>query len=245
MKNKIRKIVKEAIDNNTRVDKYGNPIPKNGQGHGPDPDNPKMRNRQGYEADGTKGPWFSRSVACATCVLLHDTDTEKWYVLVGKRGNGAPDYRGYWSLPCGYLDYNEDDADCAVREVYEETGIKIDKSQLKYFGKSASPYENKQNVCLYFVAILTASKSNLPFSYENMEEEEVAGTQWLPIEKRHSLMWAFDHDELLEKIIKKYSHVINSETYDGDDKFKIEKVIDILKSEGDIEYAIQILKTLL
>ena len=246
-KNTLRRIIKEAIEDTTsKVDRYGNPIPRNGQGWGPDPENPKMKNRQGYEADGTKGPWFSRSCACATCVLLHDTDSGKWYVLVGKRGDGVPDYKGYWSFPCGYLDYNEDVDECAAREVYEETGIKLNRSQLKFFGKSADPKENRQNVCFYFVAILNASKSNLPFSYENMEPDEVAGTQWLPIEKKDGLMWAFDHDELFDKILKKYSHIINSESTEGfDEKQKIQKAIDILQSDGDTEYAIQILKTLI
>ena len=243
----IKDVVREEMDQpEERVDKYGNPIVRNGQGHGPDPDNPKMRNRPGKEMDGSPGPWFSRSVAAATCVLLKDTDTDKWYVLAGKRGQGAPDYKGYWNLPCGYLDYNEDVQETAVREVAEETGIKLNKNQLKPFGHSSSPYENKQNVVFYFVAFLHESKKNLPFSFENMEAGEVAGAQWLPLEKKDSLMWAFDHDELLDKVLATYGHII----YGDDDnpqetRGKVMKVINILSSGGDTEYAIEILKSIL
>lgn len=240
--NRIRKIVKEAINSVTKVDKYGNPISRFGQGWGKDD---ALYNRQGYNEDGSKGPWFSRSVACATCVLLQDTDTGKWFVLASKRGQGAADYKGLWNLPCGYLDYNEDDVDGAIREVYEETGIKLNRSQMKDVGKSSSPYENMQNVVHFFAAIIRASKSNLPFSFENMEDNEVEGAQWLPIEKKDSLMWAFDHDELLDKILKKYSHFVNDEKMPEDETSKIRKAVEILENDGDTEYAIQILKSLL
>lgn len=229
-----------------RVDKYGNPIPRNGQGYGPDPDNPNMRNRQGYNADGSKGPWFSRSVAVATAVLLKDKDSGRWYILAGQRGNGTPDYQGYWNLPCGYLDYNEDTQDAAVREVFEETGIRLDKSQLKSFGSSSSPYENRQNVVFFYVAILNESTSSLPFSTENMEDEEVSGLQWLPIDKCGTLRWAFDHDELINKILTKYSHLIKRNKEENlSDREKISKVIDLLQNGGDTEYAVEILKTLM
>ena len=243
----IMDIVKEEMDKpEERVDKYGIPIVKNGQGYGPDPDNLKMRNRPGKEMDGSPGPWFSRSVAAATCVLLKDTDTDKWYVLAGKRGRGAPDYMGYWNLPCGYLDYNEDVQEAAAREVAEETGIRLNKNQLKLFGHSSSPYENKQNVVFYFVAILQESKKSLPFSFENMEVDEVAGAQWLPLEKKDSLMWAFDHDELLDRVLAKYGHLIYGDNDNPQEiKDKVMKVINILSSKGDTEYAIEILKSLL
>ena len=224
------------------TDKYGNEIKKNGQGWGPDP---TLVNRQGYNEDGSKGPWFSRSMACATCVLLRDTDTGKWYVLASKRGSGTPDYQGYWNLPCGYLDYNEDDVDCAIREVREETGIELNRHRMVYVGRSSSPYENRQNVVIFFAAIVHASKKSLPFSFENMEDHEVEGAQWLPIEKRDSLMWAFDHDKLLEKILKRYSHLINQDKLPESKEERIKKAIEILETEGDEEYAIQILKTLL
>jgi 8-oxo-dGTP pyrophosphatase MutT (NUDIX family) len=227
-------------ESDVRTDKYGNAIPKNGQGYGPDP---SMMNRQGYNADGTKGPWFSRSVAVATAVLLNDNG--KWYILAGQRGTGTPDYQGYWNLPCGYLDYNEDTQEAAVREVYEETGIKLDKSQMKPFGSSSSPYENRQNVVFFYVAILNGNTGSLPFSKDNMEENEVDGLQWLPIEKCGTLRWAFDHDELIKKIIAKYSHKINGEQISGTGTERIRKAIQVLRDGGDTDYAIEILQSLL
>lgn len=238
----LRAIIREAIETavrENRVDKYGNPIPKNGQGYGPDPD---LQNRQGYNQDGSKGPWFSRSVAVATAVLLNDNG--QWYVLAGQRGAGTPDYQGYWNLPCGYLDYNEDAKSAAAREVFEETGIRLSPESLKFFGTSSSPYENRQNVMFFFVAVLSGSKEKYGFSKANMEKDEVDGLQWLPIEKCSTLKWAFDHDELIQRVITKYSHLIHGDT-EANGKDAIKKVISILQNDGDIDYAIKLLKKLL
>ncbi len=45
-------------------------------------------------------------------------------ILLGKRvgSHGT----GRWQFPGGHLEYRESDADCAQRELKEETGLKID-----------------------------------------------------------------------------------------------------------------------
>ena len=235
----FKKIVKKLQEEQTRLDKYGNPIPKNGQGWGIDT---SLMNRQGYNQDGTKGPWFSRSVAVATAVLLNDNG--RWYILANQRGTGTPDYQGYWNLPCGYLDYNEDTTQAAAREVYEETGIQLNPSSLKFFGHSSSPNENRQNVVFFFVAFLEGSKADYGFSKDNMEEGEVDGIQWLPLDKANTLQWAFDHDELIQKILSKYSNKINGENNFSNKREIINKAIEVLENNGDTDYVISLLKRL-
>ena len=234
----IRESIYRLFEDENRVDKYGNPIPKYGQGWGADD---SLMNRQGYNEDGSKGPWFSRSVAVATAVLLNDSG--QWYVLANQRGSGTPDYHGYWNLPCGYLDYNEDAQTAAMREVYEETGIKL--SSVQPFGHSTDPKENRQNICFFFVGMLNGSVEQYQFSKDNMEEGEVDGIQWLPLEKCDTLQWAFDHDELMNKVIAKYSHLINGENIDDLDKSDIiDKAIEAVENGKDKEYIIQLLNKL-
>lgn len=235
----IAESIKRTLNEEARIDKYGNPIPVHGQGWGDDTEDPNYRNRQGYNADGTKGPWFSRSVAVATAVLLKNTEDGEWYVLANQRGSGTPDYQGYWNLPCGYLDYNENGQQAAVREVYEETGIQINPTQLMDFGYSSETKENRQNVCLFFAAILKGPKSNYRFSKENMETNEVDGIQWVSLSETKEFMWAFDHDELLEKILVKLNPQMNNE-YDIKDL--ISQALATLQKNGDTEQVINILK---
>lgn len=233
----FKKIMQKLCEESAMVDKYGNPIPKYGQGWGKDD---TLFNRQGYNQDGTKGPWFSRSVAVATAVLLNDNG--KWYILANQRGTGTPDYQGYWNLPCGYLDYNEEANEAAVREVYEETGIKLNPASVKYFGHSSSPNENRQNVVFFFVGFLDGSVSDFSFSKDNIEEGEVEGIQWLPIENVGDIKWAFDHDELVKKVLSMYTNKISGGQHFKNKREMLNKVIEVLENGGDTEYVISLLK---
>jgi ADP-ribose pyrophosphatase YjhB (NUDIX family) len=61
-----------------------------------------------------------RNPAPTVSVLVVDGDR----VLLGKRG-GRPG-KGTWSLPSGYIDYEEDFLTAAVRETKEETGLDVE-----------------------------------------------------------------------------------------------------------------------
>ena len=69
--------------------------------------------------------WISRSMA--TVVYVFAFIGEEVYVLANKRGPGLPTNVGKWNCPSGYLDFDETLEECAVREVFEETGYKITK----------------------------------------------------------------------------------------------------------------------
>lgn len=70
--------------------------------------------------------WISRSIAVTGCIFTFLNG--KWCVLANKRGEGTPDFQGMWNMPCGYLDFDETTAQAVIREVYEETGIKVNQT---------------------------------------------------------------------------------------------------------------------
>lgn len=230
----VRIILSEEL--NVKYDKYGNEIKKGGQGWGVDP---TMSNKQGYDENGKPSQWFSRSVAVATAVLINDGG--EWYVLANERGEGTPDYQGYWNLPCGYLDYNETAEEAAMREVYEETGIKC--QNIKNVGHSSSPYENRQNVCFFFVSFLEGNISDYKFSKDNMEEGEVGGIKWVPVSEVNDVQWAFDHDGVINRILKKYSGKMYGDGENYTDVIQmLDKAISLVKSGSDDEYVISFLE---
>src|SRR4030042_984708 len=93
--------------------------------------------------------WYSRAVAVVGLILAHDYIWD-WYVLANKRGKNTPDFQGYWSLPCGYLDFNETCEEAIIREIFEETGLKIQKDRyLDLIGVDSIPV-GKQNVTIRF-----------------------------------------------------------------------------------------------
>lgn len=80
--------------------------------------------------------WVHRSIAVAGFVFCK-IDGE-WCVLANQRGEGAPDFKGYWNCPCGYLDFDETTKEACIREIYEETGVKVDPKNIKVTDKLSS-----------------------------------------------------------------------------------------------------------
>jgi len=71
-------------------------------------------------------------------------------VLLGKRKNahGADT----WAFPGGHLEFNESITDCAVREVFEETGLRIKNLRYGPFTNDIFTAENKHYVTLFVIA---------------------------------------------------------------------------------------------
>lgn len=95
-------------------------------------------------------------------------------------------WTGKHSFPKGLIEMNENKKDCAIRETYEEIGIKIKKSDIK----SASPdgvikYKKKNNIykkAYYYIVDVT--KYNIPdiIDKNNLQLEEVDDARFYTID---------------------------------------------------------------
>lgn len=72
-------------------------------------------------------------------------------VLIGKRkrvGTG----KGMWGFPGGHLEFYETFEDCAIREVMEETGLKIQNIQFGAITNDHFEKDRKHYITLFFTA---------------------------------------------------------------------------------------------
>lgn len=96
-------------------------------------------------------------------------------VLLGKRKGSHGD--GTWSFPGGHLEFNESFFDCAKREVFEETGLKI-KNPKK------GPYTNdifkKENIHYLTIFVISEYESG---ELINKEPQKCHGWKWFDIDK--------------------------------------------------------------
>lgn len=144
--------------------------------------------------------WIARNVA-VSCFVFTAIDGE-WHVLANQRGTGTPDYQGYWNVPCGYLDYDETTKQAAMREVFEETGIRLKDATFWTF--QDSPWENLQNVTFRYYSII--SDPQLRTLNENAksrggEQNEVNKIAWIPVKDIHQFNWAFQHNFIIKNLI--------------------------------------------
>lgn len=134
--------------------------------------------------------YVSRSVAVSMYCYCMDR-FGNWCVLANQRGPGAPNNVGLWNVPCGYLDYNEDALTAAVRETFEETGVKIPKEKVAFMGANSKPNGGSQNVSMRHACVLDGTIEDYPVSDANCEEGEVTDIRWIRLGEVKNYQWAF------------------------------------------------------
>lgn len=113
---------------------------------------------------------------CAGALIVKDGE-----ILLAKRA--IEPWCGYWDIPGGYCEAFETPEECAVREVYEETGISIRISGFYGVWKEPTTSEDYgDNICIYFLAE--------PLEDTNME----------PVDKEMSELKWFSYKELPKNI---------------------------------------------
>ncbi len=156
-----------------------------------------MKNFKITAVEDGKEYWISRSVAVAVVVFSYSME-DGYVVLANRRGEGAADFQGLWNVPCGYLDFDETLKEAAVREVFEETGYRLDINHLQMRKISDSPSENHQNITVAF-----GTWHNCYEEREALcggEENEVEEIKWIPMCDLDKYQWAFKHDVLIKQL---------------------------------------------
>ena len=108
-------------------------------------------------------------------------------VLLLKRSKGSPWKPGYWGPPGGHVDPGETPKQAAVREIFEEAGLRIKESDLELMLQRT---KNSFGVIYYFVTDKFTGEG-VALSHEH------DGFTWANWEKIQSLDTTFEPDVLL------------------------------------------------
>ena len=90
-------------------------------------------------------------------------------------------YKKRFTLPCGRIKRGENKAEAAVRELYEEVGIKLEKDQLNFAGEYAGKFKYATDIGTFFEITM----AELPqFQVDN---REVVWAQFMPLDQISNL----------------------------------------------------------
>ena len=141
--------------------------------------------------------WPNKRRKSARALIIRD---EKLLVFLRKRhSRKTGEWIEYYSIPGGGIDKGETPEDAAIRELYEEMGvrIKLDKLVAHRVGKFFEHY--------VFTAEITDGEPHLMLNSEeaaHMSERNQFIVQWVPIENltKESLRYYCDYLELIQRL---------------------------------------------
>ena len=137
---------------------------------------------------------YPRPSVTADCVVI--TREREPQVLLVQRA-GEP-FKGCWAFPGGFMDMDETTEQCAVRELEEETGMKVDGvRQIGTYSKVDRDPRGR-TITVAYLAIVDA-----PVAVKGLDD--AANAEWFPLSALPTL--AFDHSDIMQDAIALYGAI--------------------------------------
>ncbi|MCL2633728.1 MAG: NUDIX domain-containing protein [Oscillospiraceae bacterium] len=103
---------------------------------------------------------------------------------------------GYWSFPKGHTEDGESEAETAIREIKEETGIEVYVDTGFRETVTYSPRRDTSKTVVYFIA-RAKTRELIP------QSEEISDIRWVEIDKAASHL-TYDNDKLIVSKAKSF-----------------------------------------
>ena len=140
---------------------------------------------------------YPRPAVTADCIVITREAEPK--VLLIQRG-GEP-FKGAWAFPGGFIDMDETTEQCAIRELEEETGLRV--SDIKQIG-AYSKVDRDPRGRTITVAYLTIIDKPIAVT----GQDDAANAEWWPVDALPPL--AFDHGEIMADAMQLFNQIQKS-----------------------------------
>ena len=135
---------------------------------------------------------YPRPAVTADCVVMTNEPLPK--VLLIQRG--ADPFKGAWAFPGGFMNMDETTEDCAIRELEEETGLKVTAvDQIGAYSKVDRDPRGR-TITVAYLAIIDSPKKVIG-------QDDAAKAEWFPITELPHL--AFDHYDIMQDAVRTYA----------------------------------------
>lgn len=121
-------------------------------------------------------------------------------VLLIKRKH--PPFQGDLALPGGHIDEGEKEIDAAIRELEEETSVKITKgNRLFKIGIFDKAYRDPRHKHVISYAYGYIGPDSEEFRSQAIAKSDAKEVAWVPIHTALNLTLAFDHNDILQQAL--------------------------------------------
>ena len=135
---------------------------------------------------------YPRPAVTADCVVMTNEPLPK--VLLIQRG--ADPFKGTWAFPGGFMNMDETTEQCAIRELEEETGLKVTAvDQIGAYSKVDRDPRGR-TITVAYLAIIDSPE-------EVKGQDDAAKAEWFPITELPHL--AFDHYDIMQDTVRTYA----------------------------------------
>ncbi len=139
---------------------------------------------------------YPRPAVTADCIVMTNEPLPK--VLLIQRG--ADPFKGAWAFPGGFMNMNETTEECAIRELEEETGLKVATvHQIGAYSKVDRDPRGR-TITVAYLAIVDSKK-------EVIGQDDAANAEWFPITELPHL--AFDHYDIMQDAVRTYAITVD------------------------------------
>ena len=130
---------------------------------------------------------YPRPAVTADCVVITKEAEPK--VLLIQRG--ADPYKGCWAFPGGFMNMDETTEQCAIRELEEETGLKL--TTIKQIGAYSKVDRDPRGrtITVAYLAIIDKPA-------QVTGQDDAAKAEWFPLLALPEL--AFDHADIITDV---------------------------------------------
>ena len=132
---------------------------------------------------------YPRPTVTADCVVITREAAPR--VLLIQRGNEP--FKGCWAFPGGFMNIDETTEQCAVRELEEETGLRL--SSVRQVGTYSRVDRDPRGrtITVAYLALV-----DVPVPVQG--HDDAARAQWFPLSALPPL--AFDHADIMQDVMR-------------------------------------------
>ena len=148
---------------------------------------------------------YPRPAVTADCIVI-TREAEPKVLLIQRRDQP---FKGSWAFPGGFMNMDETTEQCAVRELEEETGIRLSKIQQIGAYSNVDRDPRSRTITVAYLAVVDE-----PIAVTG--QDDAAKAEWWPLAdfldkpsgKAERPHLAFDHYDIMQDAIKLYRQTV-------------------------------------